>query len=317
MIASPQQVVFRILTGLHAGAEISLSHGIHEIGFDLSCTVVVSDWPVQRSLFTIEKYQTGKSLVRFHDTTLAAPFGMHEPVRFGEIVLAACDSGSQSERPSDLALLTQLLIPVVHTAPEKRRSSGTWVVGGILIAVGIAGTLAFQSPGSVAATNVHIAPVSTLAQVKATVGKLGYSGVYVVMDGERVAVTGIVKNRTEANNLAAQLTALQINGVEQRYAVESDIAAAISDAIARPGITVKHLGAGRFEIRGEIPPGVMQKIDLKRLKNDLGSVVSSITFQQPLAATQSQEEDISSQNKDGYQFKQGGDGAKYFTQKSF
>ena len=318
MIASQQQLEFRILTGLHAGAGLLLSHGSHEIGSDLKCAVVVSDWPVQRSLFTIEKQEAGHWQVRFHDAALAAPFGLHEPVRFGDIVIVVSDPDSESPRPSDLALLTQMLTPTVPVAvaPEPRRVAGTWLVGGILIAVATAGAFALQSPRSVAATNTRMAtPLNSLEQVKATVAKLKYGGVYVAMEGERIAVAGIVRNRAEAKNLAAQLTSLQLAGIEQRYAVESDIAAAINDAIARPGITVKHLGAGRFEIRGDIPPSVMQKIDLKRLKNDLGSVVSSITFQEPVVAVPAVEDVPNSQNKEDYQFKQGGDGVKYFTPK--
>ena len=314
MIASSQQIIVRILTGLHAGAEILLSQGSHEIGSGLDCTVVIADWPVQRSLFTIEKYETGSPLLRFHDAALTAPFGMNQAVCFGNVVIVASECAGDGGQPSDLALLKQLLTPLAVVVPKKRRGAGTWVVGGIVIAVAITATVVVQSPRSAAATSgVRGAALSTLEQVKSTVAKLRYGGVYVAMDGDRIVVAGIVKDRTEAKNLAAQLATLHLDSVEQRYAVESEIAAAISDAIARPGITVKHLGAGRFEIRGDIPPGVMQKIDLKRLKNDLGSVVSSITFQENISNVQALDEMSNLQKQDNYQFKQGGDGVKYFT----
>ena len=315
MIASLQLVGVRILTGLHAGAEISLAHGTHEIGSDLSCTIVISDWPVPRSLFTIEKNQAGALQVRFADAALAATFGLHEPVRCGDIVIAACVSGSETQRPSDLSLLTKLLVPAVAVAPAKNRSALSWVLGGVLVAVAIAATVVVQSPRSVAATNVRSVPMTTFEQVKEAVAKLRYAGVYAAMDGDRIVIAGIVKNRSEAKNLAAELASLQARGIEQRYAVESEIADAISDAIARPGVTVKHLGSGRFEIRGEIPPSVMQKIDLKRLKNDLGSVVSSITFQEPAGSTAAAEDMSNMQGKNDYRFKQGSDGTKYFMSK--
>lgn len=315
MIASPQQVVVRILTGLHAGAEILLSHGTHEIGSDINCTIVISDWPVLRSLITMEKDHTGTLCVRLPDANETAPFGMHEPIRFGNIVIVASDVDNKGRQPTDLELLTRLLVPVAQLKLRKLRKAGAWVVGGIMIAVVIAGTVILQSPRSVAATNARTVPTTTLEQVRKTVAQLRYSGVYVAMDGERIAVAGIVKNQAEAKNLAMQLSHLQLEGIEHRYAVESDIAAAISDAIARPGISVKHLGAGRFEIRGEIPPSVMQRIDLKRLKTDLGSVVSSIIFQENVSAIPIAEEATDFQNKDDYQFRQGGDGVKYFSPK--
>ena len=312
MIASLQLVGVRILTGLHAGAEISLAHGTHEIGSDLSCTIVISDWPVPRSLFTIEKNQAGALQVRFADAALAAPFGPHKPARFGDIVIVAFMPGEETQRPSDLALLTNLLAPAVVVAAKKSRSALSWVVGGMLVAVGIAVSVVVQSPRSVAATHARSVPMTTFEQVKEAVAKLRYAGVYAAMDGDRIVIAGIVRNRSEAKTLAAELAALQVRGIEQRYAVESEIAAAISDAIARPGVTVKHLGSGRFEIRGEIPPSVMQKIDLKRLKNDLGSVVSSITFQEPAGSTAAAEDSSNMQHKNEYQFKQGSDGTKYF-----
>ncbi|MES2831668.1 MAG: hypothetical protein V4695_06725 [Pseudomonadota bacterium] len=311
---SSQQLQIRILTGMHAGAALFLSQGSYEIGTDLECDVVISDWPFEHTGFTISEDEPDEFSITFDDEQLAAPFGVNEPQQIGDVVIVACKVGDEANRPSDLQLLTQMLAPVI-TVPARRQRIGGWVIGGVCAVVITVSAFTLQSSRSVAATKVKNQNESPAVQVREALQNLKYPGLRVTVEGENVIVAGLVKNLTDRKNLAMQLQSLKTEKIVHRYAVESEIAAAISDAIAYPGITVAHTGGGKFEIRGEVPQKVRDRVNLNRLKTDLGAVVSEISFRDvKVAAVRPVEPEIL-QSVEGYEFRRAADGARYFNEK--
>ncbi len=312
---SSQQLQIRILTGMHAGAGLFLSQGSHEIGPDLECDVVISDWPFEHTGFTITEYEPGEFSVTFDDDQLAAPFGVNDPQQIGDIVIVACKAGDEANRPSDLQMLTQMLAPIVQT-PVRRQRIGGWVVGGVCAVVITVSAITLQSSRSVAATKVKSQSESPAVLVREALQNLKYPGLRVTVEGENVVVAGLVKTPADRKNLAAHLQSLKTEKIVHRYAIESEIAAAIGDAVAYPGITVVHAGNGRFEINGEVPQKVRNRVNLNQIKNDLGSVVSSISFKDVKAVDVRPIEPEIVQSSEGYEIRRAENGVRYFSEKN-
>ena len=311
MIDSSPQLRLRILTGTHAGAEICLSQGEYAMGSDPTCNIVISDWPFRRSAFTILNGSSAEFTVRFEDETVVPIFGINAPQSIGNVVIVASLPPGQGSRPSDLELLKTLLVPV-PPAVHKRSGVKIWMVAGIMIVASAVSAFALHSTGSVAATKAAPALDSPLAKVRNVVRKMGYPGIRVSVEGEAIVVAGLVKDIAERQHLATELSALHGIQIQQRYAVESEIAATISDALAQPGVVVRHVGGGRFEISGNVTQVMRDRTDLDRLKNDMGPLVKSLAFSALQPELDVDAEFDGAQTKAGYQFRIAPDGSKYF-----
>jgi type III secretion protein D len=303
----------RILTGLHAGAELSLKQGSFAIGSDATCDVVVSDWVCKRSIFTVRKDDTGATILEMDGEESKHVFKVHEPVQVGDVVIVGCAPGGATT-PSDLELLKLLLVPAAPVRAQRSSGIGKWVAAGMVIGVVVLSASTLHTTRSVAATRVQGAASSPLVQVRAMLRNGGYPGVKAAVEAESVVVSGLVRSSQERQALAASLALIKGQNIIHRYAVESEIEAAIVDAVALPGIKVRHLGHGQFEIDGEIPDEARKRINLQRLKNDLGTVVTALTFKAPAEATEDDKEFRSMQSNQGFQIRLATDGVKYFNQ---
>jgi type III secretion protein D len=315
MIHSPHQLRLRILTGTHAGAEISLSQGQYVIGSDPTCDVVISDWTFRKSKFEVKHAGADEFIVQFDEEALAEPFGIDQSRRIGDIAIAVSLAGENQRRQTDIALLTQLLAPA-PVVPPARAGISRWVIAGFVLC--IAATTAFTLHGTGSAASARILPVtdnSPLAKVRSVVSRLQFPSIRVIAEGESVVVSGLLKDAAERKALVQKLATIKGVTVLQRYAVESEISAAITDALAQPGLTVTHLGGGKFEIGGEVTPALRQKTDLARLKADLGPLVKSLSFVEPAEPPEADVEFDELRMKQGYEFRIASDGTKYFVPK--
>ena len=311
MIDSAHPLRLRILTGTHAGAEISLAQGDYVIGSDAGCDIVISDWTFLRSQFSVSHVCDAAYVVRFDDSALADPFGIDEPRAIGQIVVAVSPGDGGSHRLSDLELMKKMLVPATPVL-EKRRGKSRWAVAGIVI-IAAAAASAFSMQGGVAKTPVASAATeSPLEKVRGAVGKLRFPGIKVAEDAGVIVVSGLVQQDADKKDIAIRLAAIKGVTIQQRYAVESEILQAITQAIAQPGIIVRHIHGGRFEIGGEVTAAMRQKIDLAKLKEDLGPLVTSLSFVEPRQDADSDAEFEDARMKNGYQFKIAADGTKYF-----
>jgi type III secretion protein D len=318
MIDSAKPLQLRILTGTHAGAEILLSQGSHTIGYEADSDFVLSDWPDACTHFKVYKNSFGKQEVSFIDESVDEVveeiLRINQPKQIGDIIFVAIDSNCGIERPSDLDLLKQILVPVVPS--KKRTKIRGLLVGGIFVMLGTTLMLTLQTTRSVAATTPAIAKKSVVQQVKALLRKQTFSGIKARADGDKVVVSGLVKDQGERDRLDAQLDALHLPNVLHEYATEGDIVNAISDAVGQPGVTVKYAGNGRFELGGKITPDMRKKLDLAKLKNDLGATVLALGFADEGDLEPVAKDDAIVQSAEGYKYKQGPNGAKYFIPES-
>jgi type III secretion protein D len=314
MIDSSSHLRLRILTGLHSGAELPLSQGSYAIGSDPECEIMISDWPFKRSEFSIIDSGWGMFSVVFVDPEVAAPFGISQPRLVGDVAIAVCDGSGETPRPTDLELLSILLAPVAPPMVKAPRVN-KWLVAVTAGTFVVVGAIVLQSPKSVAAPTPQKVQVSAVGQVREILSKLNYQGIHTSADGDVVTVEGLLNNQDEQQRLTDQLSMLKDAKIRNRYAVATDIEAAITDAIAKKGVSVKYLGEGQFEVRGALSEAAKAKIDLNRLKADLGQIVTSIKFKEANAVVIADKDSENSQNNQGYQFKLASDGVKYFMQK--
>lgn len=312
MINSSHQLRLRILTGTHAGAEISLSQGKVAIGSDSSCEVVISDWTFRSSELVIEYVHADEFVMRFDEEALVEPFGIDQSRRIGDIAMAVSLTGEGRRRYSDIALLTQLLAPP-EPVVAPRKGISKWVVAGFALCIAATTAFTLHGTGSAAgARTAHLVDNSPLSTVRAMVSRVRFPGIRVMAEGDAVVVSGLLKDAAERQALVEQLKAVRQVSILHRYAVESEIESAIADAVAQPGLTVKHLGGGRFEIGGEITQAMRQKLNLARLKADLGPLVKSLAFVEPQEVADADAEFDALQKKQGYRFRITADGSKYF-----
>ncbi len=308
---SPNQLQLRILTGAHAGAEILLGQGEFVIGSEVDCDVVISDWTFKRTSFSIAYLGGGDHAITFDKDVLVEPFGINQPRCIGDVVVVVSQVGEGRVRPSDLEMLTKMLVVPPPAAVE--RSVGRKIMIGVLVVAGTAGT-AFTMHGTDSVAVAKVVPVSEvpLVKVRAVIRRTGNPGIKATAEGNAIVVSGMAKDREQRHALATQLNALKGVEIHHRYAVDSEIAAAVMDAIAQPGVVVRHIGNGRFEIEGDVTPASRQKIDLEKLKADLGPLVKSLSFAETARVPQVEAEFDEKQLKKGYQFRVAADGSKYF-----
>lgn len=312
MIDSPRQLILRILTGMHAGVELSLSQDEYSIGHGSECDIVISDWPVKEMQFVVNRNGTDMPTITFSDSLMNSPYGLEEPCLVGEIVVTLYDAVQKSKRLSDVAILRKLMVVSV---PEAERSSikNHWIVAATVITLSVIVGVGLQTSGSVAATKQVDRPKSappTLAEFLKS-GK--YPEITFVTEGKITYVDGLVKNRLQWQSLTAGLAALEIPGLVQRFASASDISDAIVNAIAQPGISVSYVGGGKFEITGEIADTVRQRLNLEKLRSDLGRSVTAITYARPdnlIPASDVAQDNV--QKMQGYELRVAKDGSKFF-----
>lgn len=312
MIDSQRQLILRILTGTHAGVELSLIQNEYSIGHGSDCDIVISDWPVESMQLVVTNNGTEMPAISFNDPAVTSQFGLEEPCLVGDIVVTLYDAAQKVKRLSDVAILRKLMV-VPEPVAERGSIKNHWIVAATVVTLSVIVGVGLQTSGSVAATKQVDRPKAgptTLAELLKS-GK--YPEITVVTQGNVTYVDGLVKNRTQLQALTTGLARLQVPGLVQRFASASDISDAIVSAIAQPGISASYVGGGKFEITGEIPETVRKRLNLEKLRSDLGGFVTAITYARPdqmISASEAAQENV--QKMQGYELRIAKDGSKYF-----
>lgn len=312
MIDSPRQLILRILTGTHAGVELSLNQEEYSIGHGSDCDIVISDWPVEAMRLVVTNNGTEMPTISFTDTSTTSAYALEEPCLVGEIVVTFYDAVQKVKRLSDVAILRKLVViaePVAETGSIKNH----WIVAATVITLSVIVGVGLQTSGSVAATKQidRSKPASTTLAEFLKNGR--YPEITFVTKGKITYIDGLVKNRTQLQSLTTGLAGLETQGLIHRFAAASEISDAIVNAIAQPGISVRYVGSGKFEITGEITDAFKQRLNLEKLRSDLGRFVTAITYAPPnpsISARNSAQDSV--QKMQGYELRIEKDGSKYF-----
>lgn len=272
--------LLRILTGAHAGAGLRLSRERYVLGCEADADIVLTDWkegPICLMLAPDEAVQVAPIAAAAD----AEPDVLEDlaPRRFGDVVL--CVGPADAAWPSDLRLLEKLVrrkprkpllrgLIEMRAVPDRRVliACGTLAVALMSGFVGVIG-----NGRATAATPEE--PLQT--KVARAIQAAGVTGVS-VRAGENgsVSVEGMVHDGSEAARLRAALVPLGAQRIAHRYASAGDVAQAIGDALANPGLSVRYRGDGEFVVTGSSIDLAAVRGKLQRIVTDLGPAVAHI-----------------------------------------
>lgn len=312
MIDSPRQLILRVLTGSHAGVELHLSQSEYTIGHGSSCDIVISDWPAKHMNLFVTYSELDIVTISFKDEATTSLFGVNEPCLMGEVVVTSYDAVRAGGRLSDVAILKKLLAKSLPKE-EKRSITKHWIVAATVVTLSAVCGAGLQTSRSVAATNTVEQPVFAQNQLDTVLRNGKYPEIKVMTQGQITYVDGLVKDRTQFKLLTERLKKQDLQKLVHRFAAASDISEAIVNAIGQPGVSVIYAGAGKFEISGNILDDARHKLNLEKLRNDMGHLVAEITYaQSDEINTKKPTFDDNAQRVQNYEFTIAKDGSKYF-----
>lgn len=272
----------RVLTGRHAGVQITLHASKYRIAADEQADIQLVDWQVQP--LELELLEEGNVLtITLNQTDMAdrltQPFADFEPRRFGDVVLCAGPVGVAW--PSDMELLESLMRPAANAAHAVRdvaASSWARVASVVAAAAALAAGGAFGAVTlrNTLASKADVVAEPLVSQVIRLVSGAGLHDVVVRADAERVIVEGLLADSADVLTLRQQLAQFPSELIEHRYAAASEITQSVSDALGTPGLVVSYRGRGVFEVSGRAMYLDKVRAAASRIAADLAPLVRSI-----------------------------------------
>lgn len=265
----------RILSGKHAGADLRLSRDESLIGASDDADIHLSDWTLEPMTLQLRPGQP--SLLR---PAAGGAVGVRVlkdlvPHRMGRVVL--CVGPRSAAWPGDAALMAGLLRLEAASRRRWRAHGRGAAVGGLLASAGLmaaVGAIGLQpaAPGAgTGGSGFQAAPLA--ARLSQQLADEGFSGTQVQTHGQRLSVVGLLDDAAELVRLRQRLAG---SGAELRVAAASDLAAAIAEALAEPGLSVQHLGGGHFAVDGQTRDRPRLDLAAQRLGADLAPHVRGI-----------------------------------------
>lgn len=282
--------LLRILTGVHAGAQLRLARQRYVVGGDARADIVLTDW--RQDPVSLAVGDDGEVVVAPPGAPDAAPDAEPDflddlvPRRFGDIVL--CVGPTDAPWPSDMRLLESLVAGRDRKRRKRKRQEAddgprrdarqrVLVAGGVLLSAAM--LTGFVAVIGVKGSADAVAAEPLQSKVARAVQAANVSGVSArtAQDGS-VSVEGMVFDGAEASRLRNALAPFGGQRVAHRYASATDVAQAIGDALANPGLAVRYRGDGEFIVSGASVDLDAVRAKLQRIGADLGQNVSRITL---------------------------------------
>lgn len=311
--------LLRILTGVHAGAELRLTAGAHRIGADDDADIRISDWRGADMLLTVddsgmvsarsvtpglEAVQSGElalsadGSVAAHVAQAEAESDAHEhataerldvpdtstvllvdyvPMQFGDTVI--CIGWPDTAWPSDLDLLSTLLIKPAQARREAERSRQRKLVG---IVLGCAMLGAVIVIGSVLMTTIvsraalpHDA--GDLAQrVNTALAAAHMNELHAQALGSSVAVSGMVASPEDDTAVRKLLARVSSTPVLRHYDIAQNDTRNIEDSLGMQGVHVAYAGHGAFDVTGKAANPSDVDAALVLIRRDLSDNVKTL-----------------------------------------
>ncbi|MDE1144619.1 HrpD5 family protein [Paraburkholderia tropica] len=331
--------LLRILTGVHAGAQLQLAPGTHRIGADDDADIQLSDWRGTSALLHVDatgvvsaQRESGASVSEESardDAEVEAVKAASEappetvllvdfvPMQFDEIVL--CVGAADAAWPSDLDLLSMLLTrPAEAKFAAARRKQRRYM--GAVAAVFVLG-LVVAAASLVTTTQMSRAAAPDNAgeraqRVNAALASAQVRGLTARALGNTVVVSGMVATSADDDAVRALLDRVAPGGLSRNYDVAQNDARSIEDSLGIAGAHVRYDGDGNFAVTGTVASKADLSAALERVRADLDSNVKHIAvdvaesggFGSNASSTASYSEMISS---DDVRYAQTPDGVKH------
>jgi type III secretion protein D len=312
----------RVLTGRHAGVQLTLTTSKYRIAADEQADIQLVDW--QAEPLNLELLEEGNlvtiatPLQADAATGGAAPesFVDFEPRRFGDVVL--CVGPALAAWPSDVELLERLMRPVKQAAETLRaarpgrmaRAAAMVAAVAALVVGGVYTSVVWRHAQ---AAQEQVLPEPLFGKVLRTVSATSLKGVAVRQAGDHVVVEGLLADGSEALALRQLLARFPAELIEHRYAAVPDIAQSISDALGLPGLTVSYRGQGMFEVGGRAMHLDKVRAAANRIAADLVPLVRGIEVVAAEAPAPDSVPVGALLSTDGLQYVQTRDGAKHLS----
>lgn len=267
----------RILTGVHAGAQLVLKRREYRIAGDEQADIQLTDWDDTPLTLAVEDKGTHVQLA-LHHRDEGAPHrqvGVLEdfvPRRFGDVVI--CAGPADGAWPSDVDLMATWMRGSTRGLNALRPTARlTW--GALGAAVMLIGGLAAVVSGQTA-TSATMAPPSPMERVQQALRSAGVAELQARQVDRRVVVEGLLPDSTQVARVRAALQPFGEDVLLHRYAAASDVARQISDALNNPGIAVTYSGKGVFKVQGQTGDTARLREDVARIAADVGPLVTRI-----------------------------------------
>lgn len=309
----------RILTGLHAGARLSLGAGIQCIGKDNNAKVRISDWDSAELWIDVsvddEIHQVNLDSALEDASQLI--FRNFDPRRFGDIVIAFGDE--DAKWPSDLELLEQVFrppTPQVTTSKPKPVTHKVVKVWSVVLAIcvtffGITVTSAkqFSEPKAIA-RNAYL---DTIPKLRECIKQHNLPELEIHSEGKKLTLKGFINSSVELQNILQELNKIAPNQVQPKVTVVSDVLENLKSSVGDSNLTFQYMGNGIFNISGTTPQAEKDQNILNRLREDLGTNLIKFELHiQPADEGFPKNTDIAVQTET-MQYVQTSDGIRHFT----
>jgi type III secretion protein D len=317
----------RILTGTHAGTHVDLTSTRYVISADDEADLQLLDWTSEPMVIEVDD----DDMLRFAMLTAAdadtpadafAALGDFAPRRLGNVVLCAGPAGA--EWPADVELIASLSAPAIAapapaaaTVPAIRKRHSPFVlsafVGTALMTAALGAAVARLGHGIDRGADGAplVEPLKT--RVDRALAGSPVDGLEVQSQGDSVIVRGLLREPADADALRQRLAAFKGERVVHAYAVATEVAQSIAEALSRPGLQVSYRGQGHFVVSGEASDLPQLRDSVQRVAADLAPLVRGVE----VAATQlppSSHVPLSAAlDADGLQYVQTRDGVKHLS----
>ncbi|MFM0363575.1 type III secretion protein [Paraburkholderia sediminicola] len=289
--------LLRILTGVHAGAQLQLTPGTHRVGADDDADIRLTDWRGADALLHVDASgvvsaqrvaAAAVQTVDAADGEPAQPAVAEEvvllvdfvPMQFDDMIL--CVGADDAVWPSDLDLLSMLLTRPAEARfaaerKKRRRYVGAVVACFVLGIVIVAGSLLTTTQMSRAALPRNAD--DRAQRVSEALAAAHVSGLQARAVGNTVVVTGMVTSPADDDAVRNLLARISTTGISRNYDVAQNDARSIEDSLGVAGAHVRYLGDGNFAVTGAVSSRADLDAALARVRADLDPNVKNVVVE--------------------------------------
>jgi type III secretion protein D len=277
----PNDVVLKVLSGLHQGAELVLAPGKYHVGSAEDNEVSLFDAAITKNHFCIEVEKNAVklsvnealwvdeqrlaagSVFRVSDncklTIAEVQFSLLVPARIRHAVVAQV----RPRLGEHSAWLKQRLKDFGGALVQRKMSRPAYFVFGAVL-VSALGAMATSTPSSPNSPQNMARFAMELTQVEERELQLGSKG-------DAIVLSGYVSSKAQQERIRRVVAESKLPKVNSQYYVVEEIKQRITEFLSEPGIRVQYVGNGLFSVSGQAN-SKNYRDNVRRLENDLRQI---------------------------------------------